>query len=496
MNDRNQEQNEDLELDLRRLIGALKEKCRGILLAAVLSGAAALLGTLFFAVPQYQSSVMFYVNNSPLTGASQSLTSSDLVTARDLVDSYLVILQTREALLEIRDCAGVDRTDKELRKMITAEAVGETEFFQAVVTSPDPYEAEKIADAIAGILPGRIAGIVEGSSAKVVDAAAAASEPSSPSYGNNTLLGLAAGLALSMGAVLLQEILDVSIRTPEDVRLACPYPILTAVPDMDPSAKGGGRKTKKSGGKYEKKSPAAGGFLPFAALEAYKLLRTKLQFSFAEEPQCRVIGISSALSGEGKSLSAVSLAHCLSQLNKKVLLVDCDLRRPSLSAKLPVRKMPGLSDFLTGQNGAESMIQPCGLPGGERAFSVIASGRTPPNPMELLSAPRMQKVLNLLRRHYNYILLDLPPVGEVGDALTIAGEVDGFLLVVRQNHCSRAALKEAVRQFESVDARILGIVYNGATETLRGCKKEYGIPQGRYLHPEKRRQPGGPMPLS
>ena len=184
-----------------------------------------------------------------------------------------------------------------------------------------------------------------------------------------------------------------------------------------------------------------GSGMSFAASEAYKLLRTKLQFSFAGDNSCRVIGLSSALSGEGKSLTAINLAYSLSQLNKRVILIDCDMRRPTLAEKLDLRKRPGLSSYLTGQSRLKELIQFCGIKNDENAFHVIAAGQNPPNPVELLSSDKMAAVLEMLRQNYDYVILDLPPVGEVSDAMAVAKILDGMLLVVRQNYCNRIAHK-------------------------------------------------------
>lgn len=282
---------------------------------------------------------------------------------------------------------------------------------------------------------------------------------------------------MSTGIIILRDLFDVSVRSTEDIEAVCKHPILASVPDMEANSKGGyyaySNKKQERSATPGKQIVTVGSDISFAASEAYKLLRTKLQFSFADENDCHIIGVSSALTGEGKSLSSVNLAYSLSQLNKKVLLIDADMRRPSVFTKLPVQKMPGLSNFLTGQNEMNSLIQPCGLPGEERAFAVISSGRIPPNPMELLSSPRMAKFLELLRQHYDYVIVDLPPVGEVGDALAIAKSIDGFLLVVRQNYCNRLALKDVVRQFAFVDSKILGIVYNCTNEDGAGYGKRY-----------------------
>jgi capsular exopolysaccharide synthesis family protein len=188
------------------------------------------------------------------------------------------------------------------------------------------------------------------------------------------------------------------------------------------------------------------------------------------------------MAGEGKSLSSVNLAYSLAQLDKRVLLIDCDMRRPSLSAKLPIKKLPGLSNYLTRQVSMDEVIQTYGNSDEGAAFNVIAAGRNPPNPIELLNSGRMRKALDQLRGNYDYIILDLPPVGEVSDALVVSKLVDGILLVVRQNYCNRNVLSAAVKQFGFVETRILGVVLNCATEENRGYGRYYyrGYNRSRY----------------
>ena len=474
----NFEQNDELELDLQRILTALMNRSWLIGLVAVVCAVLAFLGTLFLVTPQYQSSAMFYVNNNDLSlgEASVSISSSDLSASRSLIKSYIVILKTRETLNDVIDYSGAKVTYGQLKGMISAASVDSTEIFQVVVTSPDPKQARDLADAIAYVLPKRISSIIDGTSAKVVEAAVQPVSPSSPSYTKNTLGGFALGLAMMVIIIVLREVVDVTIRTEEDVEHNCKHPILASVPDMNAPSKGGyyyGYDNKKNRPDHGKDPETVGAGVSFAAAEAYKLLRTKLLFSFADDKACRVIGVSSALTGEGKSLSAVNLAYTMSQLNHRVLLVDCDMRRPSLAAKLPIQKAPGLSDFLAGQIQADKLIQLCGLKEDIHAFHVVSAGRNPPNPMELLSSARMAKMIDRLRQNYDYIILDLPPVGEVGDALAVAKLTDGMLLVVRQNYCNRLALSAAVRQFEFVDTKMLGVVYNCASEGGRGYGRGY-----------------------
>ena len=485
MYDNMKENNEVIEIDLGRLFRALVKKSWLIGIVSIICAVAMFLGTVFFVAPEYQSTAMFYVNNNSLSlgETSLSITSSDISASKSLVNTYIVILMTRESLNDVIDYAGVNRTYGQVKRMVSAKPVESTQVFEVVVTSQDPVEAEKIADAIAYILPKRISSIIEGTSAKVVDNAVLPAAPSAPSYTKKAVTGFALGLALTVLYIVIRELLDISVRAEEDIAQSCKHPVLAAVPDMESSHKHGGyygygapKKHTAKTKKHDGQTPLVGGKISFAAAESYKLLRTKLQFSFAGEQSCRIIGISSAIHGEGKSLTAINLAYSMSQLGKRVLLVDCDMRRPSLGEKLPLNKQNGLSDFLTGQSGAENLIQHCGLKEDEKAFHVISSGHIPPNPMELLSSSRMEKMLLRLRDNYDYIILDLPPVGEVGDALATAKLTDGMLLVVRQNYCNRIALSAAARQFEFVKARILGVVFNCTVEDA--MMSNYG--SGRY----------------
>ena len=486
MNEKEMQMNEEIEIDFGRVFRAIMDKAWLVAIVAVLCAVIAFAVTLFFITPQYESAAMFYVNNSNLSlgDTSVSISSGDLSTSRNLVDSYIVILNTRATIVDVIDYAGVSRTYKEVKKMISSEAVNETEIFQVTVTSPDPEEAERIANAVAYILPKRIGTIIDGTSAKVVDAAVVPTKPSSPSYTRNTVIGFLLGFALTVAVIALREIFDTTIRAEEDISQCCKHPILASVPDMTAPSKGGAYygygSSRSKKGKYaaasakQNKPGLVGPNISFAASEAYKLLRTKLQFSFADESDCHIIGLSSALSGEGKSLTAVNLAYTLAQLDKKVMLVDCDMRRPTLAEKLGILKFPGLSNYLTRQCMLDELVQVCEFRAGDTAFHVITAGQNPPNPMELLSSVRMKKALAAMRKAYDYVILDLPPVGEVGDALAIAKATDGILLVVRQNHCDRIVLADAARQFEFIHAKTLGVVFNATSENSgKGYYRKY-----------------------
>lgn len=217
--------------------------------------------------------------------------------------------------------------------------------------------------------------------------------------------------------------------------------------------------------------------MSFAASEAYKTLRTNIMFSFSGEEECRVVGLTSAFRGEGKSITSLNLAYTLAEQRKKILLIEGDMRLPTLARRLGFSTSPGLSNLLVGLNTVTDAIQQfvVSMEDGENIeLDVIVSGDVPPNPSELLGSSRMQSLLKMLRSRYEYILLDLPPVTAVTDALVASKIVDGMIIIVRNNHAVRDALAETIRQLKLVDCHILGFVFNSAGDSSSGY---YG---GRY----------------
>lgn len=216
--------------------------------------------------------------------------------------------------------------------------------------------------------------------------------------------------------------------------------------------------------------------LNFTAAEAYKLLRTNLQFTLPgdEEDACRVIGITSSIHGEGKSTTSINLAYTLAETGKRVLLIDADMRLPSIGKKLEMQNAPGLSNALVATgNDAKIALRPSGI---YENWRIVTAGDIPPNPSELLGSRRMQYVLKALEKEFDYIIIDLPPVNVVSDALIVSPELDGLVVVVRENYTERKELRACIRQLNLSNAKVLGIVMTGAKEGHKryGKYKKYG----------------------
>lgn len=198
--------------------------------------------------------------------------------------------------------------------------------------------------------------------------------------------------------------------------------------------------------------------LDFTATEQYKLIRANLDFTLPEDEKCPVIGVTSSIRGEGKSTTAVNLSYVFAEKGSKVLLIDGDLRIPSVAKKMNIASTPGLTDLLRGQGVQLSEFQSQTLDN----WYIMPSGDIPPNPSELLGSSRMKKVLSKLREMFDYIIIDLPPVNIVSDAVSLSGLITGIIVVIREDYTEKKELENCFRQLKLSNVRILGCVINRA----------------------------------
>lgn len=214
----------------------------------------------------------------------------------------------------------------------------------------------------------------------------------------------------------------------------------------------------------------------FAASEAYKLLRTNVMFSFSDEGECHVVGLTSPVQDEGKSSTACNLAYALAEAGERVLLLEADLRRPSVASKLGISRVPGLTNLLVSKGDFNEMIQNSTA---APKLDILTSGDITPNPSELLGSNRMAKLMEELKAHYDYIVVDLPPVTVVSDAIAISKLLDGIVVVVRGGASDQNMLAEAMRQLKMVNVRILGFVYRDNSVVHRSKYKKYYSEYGK-----------------
>ena len=235
---------ENVEIDLKEIMRVILKRAWIIVLCAVIVGASVLAYTVNFVTPQYQSSVTIYVNNN--SGKETAyISSSDLAVALKLVATYVNIIQSNTVLDKVIDEAGLLLTTDQVRKMISAEAMGETEMFEVKVTTPNPKMSQDLANAIAKVAPDEIAEIIEGSSAKIIDYARLPEGQSSPNYLMSAVIGALVGAILAIAVILVQHMMDACVHSEEDLEKICSVPVLGLIPDLTIEAKNVGKKVRR-----------------------------------------------------------------------------------------------------------------------------------------------------------------------------------------------------------------------------------------------------------
>lgn len=191
------------------------------------------------------------------------------------------------------------------------------------------------------------------------------------------------------------------------------------------------------------------------AAESYRTLRTNIQYSSFDK-EYKIIVVTSSEPGEGKSTIAGNIALSMAQGDKKVILIDCDLRKPSLHKKFRVSNLVGLSDVIVGKADLASAIHKY-----NKNLVVLTSGKIPPNPSEMLSSNTMENLLETIKNSFDYIVIDTPPVQAVTDSQILSTKADGTILVVRAEKTKKNSVDNAVNLLKKVNANIIGTVLNG-----------------------------------
>ncbi|MFC3635335.1 CpsD/CapB family tyrosine-protein kinase [Enterococcus rivorum] len=192
--------------------------------------------------------------------------------------------------------------------------------------------------------------------------------------------------------------------------------------------------------------------------EQYRTIRTNIQYAMVDR-ELKTLVVTSSGPGEGKSTSSANIAIVFANAGQKVLLVDADMRKPTIAKTFAVSNTRGLSSLLSNRNTSlEQVVQPVGIDN----LSVITSGPKPPNPSELLGSVKMNQLIKDLKREYDLVIFDMPPVVTVTDAQIVASKADGTMLVVRENVSKKDSMLKAKTLLQMVNANVIGVIYNGA----------------------------------
>lgn len=426
---------------------------------------------------QYEAKTQLFVSVRGTNSIGDLTQAGNFAEKR--VASYVSLATSRRVLRPVIDKLDLHYSPASLSAHITATSPQDTVLINVSATNSNPRLAAQIANQTASSLIKTVGAVEDPKhsgdaavSLSRVEPAITPNHPAAPKIPRNLALGLAIGLVLGFGIAVLREVLDTRVRGKEDVAKITDASVLGTVAN-DPTA------AKRP---LIERAHASG-----RRAESYRQLRTHLHFTNLDGgPQ--TILVTSSIPDEGKSVTAMNLAILLAESGVRALLVDADLRRPSVAPTLGLESAVGLTTVLMNRVAFESAVQPWG---DGYSLDVLTSGVVPPNPSELIASAAMENLIAKMQRQYDVVIIDSPPLVPVSDPSAIATLVTGVLLVVSADGTLRRdQLQHAVQSLKLVGARTLGLVMNRADVTRSSNYYDYSA---QTVEPETASSDIGPI---
>lgn len=447
---------------------------------------------------EYTTSTCLYVKSNEKNSVIGNASLSELDASKSLAETYIVIL-SNDAIMDVvaeklntictqeeiesyfstitNEDGTVSIDPRSILSYVTFGTVNETEIIQISATTPSPTISAEICRIIADTAPSVINRVVGTGFVETINTAKIPLIPSGPNAAKNGIVSALFGLILICLVIVLRYILNRTINNGEEFRNKCHLPVLSEIPTYD--IMGASSKNsilykympslrRKDAQARVKIGTILTDKVQFSVTEAYNMLRTNLNFTLSTQENNAFV-ISSPLSGDGKSTTAANIAITLAQTKAKVLLVDCDLRRPVQHKMFNISNEKGLSSVLTGEKFENNVNKAV-----YENLDVITSGPMPPNPSELLGSANMQRFLEYTRGLYDYVILDTSPINVVTDALLLSKTVAGIMLVVRQGVSTYDEIDRAIESIDFVEGNILGVVINSVEENNTKYGRKYG----------------------
>lgn len=437
-------QGEAGKLEIRDYLRILRRNW-SIVIAFTLAGLLGAGAASVLVQPTYEADTQLFVSIQN-SGSVQDLAQGNTFS-QARVQSYVKTVGTPTVLQPVIDSLGLQVTPNELANQVSASTDINTVLITVSVSDKSPVQAAAIAQALADSLIEAVDNLerprVGGSSPvrlSVVTPATAPIAPSAPNTKLNLALGTVLGLILGIATAVLRTTLDNRVRGEADVRRVTDAAILGGISfDLDATK-------KPLITQVAPQSPRA---------ESFRQLRTNLQFAHVSHDSKTVL-VTSSVPGEGKSTTATNLAIAIAQSGQTVALIDADLRRPMVSEYLGLERNAGLTTALVGDADINDLLQPWG----DEGLFVLASGRIPPNPSELLGSTAMKELIARLELTFDAVIIDAPPLLPVTDAAVLAQHVGGVVVVVGSQKLRFGDLEKSLAALAMVDADVLGIVMN------------------------------------
>ncbi len=427
---------------------------------------------------KYSSSINMYVQNATAKTADGQRVNN-ITDSKQLIKTYMEVM-TDDAVMDavgdillrnyyvsdLSEFLYVDENNRipasTIRNLLTLKYLSDSSIIKVTATCTNAVLAADICNAVAQVSSTYVQRAVGAGSVNAIDKAKVFPDPVSPDVPKNTIIGMVAIFLFMFMLIVTLDYLNNTVKLPEELGKKFRKPIIGEVRRF------GNKSDQKSSSAVKPAYLLTDKRIPFSVVESYKLIRANIIFTIANSEK-KIIAVSSAEHGEGKSLTAANIAIALAQTGSKVLLVDGDLRAPSLHKTFRESNDLGLSTMIIRKSSMLNSI----IPDIADNLDLLPSGPIPPNPSELIGSKNFGDVLERLSGKYDYIIIDTPPLNVVSDAVLMKDAIGGIVLVVRYASTTYDKISSCVNEIEFADAELLGFVVNEVSSRQKSDNYNY-----------------------
>ncbi|MDM0995591.1 polysaccharide biosynthesis tyrosine autokinase [Clostridium perfringens] len=430
------------KIEIKEYLELIRKRIKIIVAIVVASILIVCIKTFFFTTPIYEAQTTIIINN--LLGKQSQITKDDINYSQLLGETYKPIVTSRKVAEEIKKNLNLELNYSEISSSIDINSVSGP-VMEITVKNSDPKVAKEIANEVPIVFGEELEKIAKVNGVQVIDEALIPTKPISPNKLKILVLGSIIGTLLAMLVVLILDYFDNKIKTPEELENTLDSTLLGVIPFEN----------EEERKKYEGDVTIIGD--PKSQIsEAYRNTRTNIQFSNLDD-NLNVIAVTSSKSSEGKSTIISNIGAAFGNLeNKKVLIIDCDLRNPSIHRMFGLSNVIGLTDVLIGNKTFKQCAQNTEV----KNLKVLTTGNIPNNPAEILNSNRMRSFVEETKEHFDYVFIDTPPIGIVSDAGIVSTYSDGMIIVAASNEVDDNVIKLVKERLVKVNAKIIGCILN------------------------------------
>lgn len=428
------------EIDIKEFFKYLLKHLLLVILIPILLVGCVVLYDSSLKTPMYSTySTLVLVASSSTDTTNSTLNNNDVTLNQKLVATYREFIKSKLVLEQVIEKLNLNMNVEQLSKHVKVEAITDTVIIKITVENADPNTAQAITNAIASVFSKEVVDKFEIDNVAIIDTAAYPEKVSNDTLVRDIILAVAVGLIGTTGILFVIYYFDDTVKYHENLEFEADIPVIGKIFKTD-------KKTDLLVDKFPNDLTA----------EAIRTLRTNLRFSGVDR-KVRTIAITSTRAGEGKSFISTNLAQSFASTGKKVLLIDCDLRKGRLHRVFNLDNENGLSNYLIDEdNHITKYLNKTSI----NNLTVITRGICPPNPSELLNSKRNQNLIDKLKEVFDIIIFDCPPCNGLSDALIVGTIADDVLIVSSEHVTTKTALMNVKKSLENVNAHITGNVLN------------------------------------